>query len=79
MNFPFETNGKLMILGIPILKHFRVNKQNSVCTRKKTNAELQIRGGMRIILRYFFLFLNENISCDPSLELSQQDGSNEGS
>ena len=24
MNFPFETNGKLMILGVPILKHFRV-------------------------------------------------------
>ena len=22
--FPFETNGKLMILGVPILKHFRV-------------------------------------------------------
>ena len=24
MNFPFETNGKLMILGVLILKHFRV-------------------------------------------------------
>ena len=24
MNFPFGTNGKLMILGAPILKHFRV-------------------------------------------------------
>ena len=24
INFPFETNGKLMILGVPILKHFRV-------------------------------------------------------
>ena len=24
MNFPFETNGKLMALGVPILKHFRV-------------------------------------------------------
>ena len=24
MNFPFETNGKLMILGVPILMHFRV-------------------------------------------------------
>ena len=27
----------------------------------------------------FFLFLNENIQCDPSLEPSHQDGSNEGS
>ena len=25
-----------------------------------------------------FLFLNENICCDPSLEPSQQDGSNDG-
>ena len=24
MNFQFETNEKLMILGVPILKHFRV-------------------------------------------------------
>ena len=24
MSFPFETNGKLMILGVPILQHFRV-------------------------------------------------------
>ena len=25
MNFPFETNGKLMILGVPIVKLFRVS------------------------------------------------------
>ena len=24
INFPLETNGKLMVLGVPILKHFRV-------------------------------------------------------
>ena len=24
INFPFGTNGKLMVLGVPILKHFRV-------------------------------------------------------
>ena len=23
INFPFGTNGKLMVLGVPILKHFR--------------------------------------------------------
>ena len=34
---------------------------------------------MRIIQIYFFLFLNKNICCDPSLELSQRYGSNEGS
>ena len=27
----------------------------------------------------FFLFLNENICCDPSLEPSRRDGSNNGS
>ena len=24
INFPFETNGKLMVLGVPIFKHFWV-------------------------------------------------------
>ena len=24
IHFPYETNGKLMVLGVPILKHFRV-------------------------------------------------------
>ena len=27
IDFPFGTNGKLMILGVPILKHFRVNHE----------------------------------------------------
>ena len=31
---------------------------------------------MRIIQRLNFLFLNENICCDPSLELSRRDSSN---
>ena len=26
INFSFETNGKLMALGVPLLKHFRVLK-----------------------------------------------------
>ena len=25
INFSFKTNGKLMVLGVPKLKHFRVN------------------------------------------------------
>ena len=25
INFPFGTNGKLMVLSVPILRHFRVN------------------------------------------------------
>ena len=34
---------------------------------------------MRIIQRKFFLLLKENICCDPSLEPSLQDGSDDGS
>ena len=49
--------------------------------------EPQIRGGsednsngvVRIIQRYFFLVLNENICCDPLLEPSRRDSSNDGS
>ena len=26
-HFPFATNGKIVVLGVPILKHFRVNVQ----------------------------------------------------
>ena len=29
--------------------------------------------------KIFFLFLKENICCDPSLEPSRRDGSNDGS
>ena len=30
INFPFGTNGKLMVLGVPIFKHFRVNCLESI-------------------------------------------------
>ena len=35
-------------------------------------------GVWRIIQSYFFLFLDENICCDPSSEPSRRDGSNDG-
>ena len=28
VNFPFFPNGKLMVLGVPIFKHFRVGVKN---------------------------------------------------
>ena len=40
-NFQFETNGKLMVLGVPILKHFRVlygRKNLKVKSAKKPSA-----------------------------------------
>ena len=42
------------------------------------NTELQIRGGIKDNSKDFFLFLNEKVCCNPSLELSWQDGSNDG-
>ena len=42
-------------------------------------TELQIRGGIEDNSKiFFFLFLNENICCDSSLEQSLRDCSNEG-
>ena len=43
------------------------------------NSELQIRGDIEDNSKIFFLFLNENICCDPSLESTHQGGSNHGS
>ena len=42
-------------------------------------SELQIRGGIENNLKIIVLFINENICCDPSLEPSRRDGSNDGS
>ena len=42
-------------------------------------TELQIRGGIDHNSKIIILFLNENLCCDPSLEPSRQDGSNDGS
>ena len=43
-------------------------------------AELQLKGGIEDNnSKIIFLFLNETICCDPSLEMSQGDGSNDGS
>ena len=42
-------------------------------------AELLIRQDTEDTSKVIFLFFNENIGCDPSLEPSQGDGSNDGS
>ena len=38
MNFPFGTNGKFIILGVPVLKHIRVclSLENQMCTGNDT-------------------------------------------
>ena len=46
---------------------------------QRTKSELQIREGTDDNSKISFLFLNGNICCDPSLEPSQRDSSNNGS
>ena len=49
-----------------------------LCFKIIQNRALDKRGALKIIQTYFFLLLNENIHCEPSLEPSRRDGSNEG-
>ena len=44
-----------------------------------TLSELQIRGGIVDNSKVIILILQKNICCDPSLEPSRRDGSNDGS
>ena len=43
------------------------------------DTELQIGGGIEDNSEIIFLISQKNICCDPSLEPSQRDGSNDGS
>ena len=40
INFPFATNGKLIILGVPILKHFTVQDLIIIYQVKKLSHHL---------------------------------------
>ena len=54
-HFPFGTNGKVVVLGVPILKHFRVsgnrdmdhlrysNRQTDKVTDKVTDSKMQTK------------------------------------
>ena len=57
INFSFETNGKLMALGVPILKHFRViqtkltaNKVDSDKTASHGKSDQNLYG-QRVVSR----------------------------
>ena len=41
ITFPFQTNRKLMVLGVPILKHFRV-MQKLACAHVQTDTAFKI-------------------------------------
>ena len=56
-NFPFVPNGKLIILGVPILQHITVVLFVKMAEKLKGISELQIREGIKDNLKIFFLFL----------------------
>ena len=56
INFPFETKGKLTVLGVPILKHFRV----SYCTQNSQNFRVFRHSECNSVNLLFFIGL-ENI------------------
>ena len=39
MDFPFGTNGKFIILGVPILKHIRVPHTNILCLQQLSSLK----------------------------------------
>ena len=51
---------------------------DKVITKVTYCSKLQIRKGIEDNSKIFVLFLNKNIRCDPSLELSWLDCSNDG-
>ena len=53
--------------------------QNCVARNSAWVPELQIRGAIEVNLGIIFLIFHKNIHCDPSLEPSCRDGSNEAS
>ena len=49
ISFPFETNGKLMVLGVPILKHFRVfSSKTTIPIEAKFHVEPSWGGGTKV-------------------------------
>ena len=42
IHFPFETNRKLMVLGVPILKHFRVRHTDVDATFNVTSTQYDV-------------------------------------
>ena len=58
------------------MNHLKEKCRAAYC--RKQSSRQEGREGLKIIQRWFFLFLNENICCDTSLEPSRRDGSDEG-
>ena len=61
VNFPFETNGKLMVSGVPILKHFRVSRM----LREETKENYRISV---VIRQVFFLLPKQSKKSRPILK-----------
>ena len=54
MNFLFETNGKLKILGVPILKHLRAMHVSKFCLAKKNHIDVSFNQSLYHMMSLFF-------------------------
>ena len=72
INFSFVTNGKLMALGVPILKHFRVNCSESISVnvRVKHDAKVTLKAPNKNCSRRHFIFFYFYFSKKIRLEVS---------
>ena len=59
--------------------HIWTSAQNESFTKTNWTSELQIRGGIKDNSKMIFLISRQKHYCDPSLELSRQEGCNDGS
>ena len=62
MSFPFGTNGKLLFLGVPILKHIRVSCDPSL--------EFYCFGEMVLMKGHKIYFLEKNGKSSPKLSVT---------
>ena len=68
IHFPFETNGKLMVLGVPILKHFRVFPTGVLRFKHLNIFNCQMN------MQWVEAISSTNITYGPSLVLSGGEG-----
>ena len=68
-----------LLVQITVIKKYPFDMIQCARSSYYSSQGSRYEGVLTIIQRQVFLFLNENICCDPSLEPSQRDGSNDGS
>ena len=69
INFPFGTNGKLMVLGVPILMHFRIHILNKTLVFKRCpfQSSTSLMSILNIFLSKKKICLEFGINIDKSV------------